>query len=86
MMSNEQVAPETKGTWPPENMMLVRAQYEWGFLRNDPIEVAGIKAGILDAVGQYLRNSEEGDTTDLYGDALHVQVIGTRLAKQRNLL
>lgn len=72
---------ETRGTWPPKNMLLVRALYEWGFLRNTPIEVAGNKIGVLDVLSQYLQNSREGTTTDLYGYALHVQVIGTQQDK-----
>ena len=74
---------ETRGTWPPKNMMLVRTLYEWGFLGNDPIEVEGRKIGILDAVSRYLQGSEEGKTTDLYGYALHVQVIGTKQGKKK---
>ncbi|MBN2707134.1 MAG: saccharopine dehydrogenase, partial [Deltaproteobacteria bacterium] len=77
---------ETRGTWPPKNMRLVRSLYEWGMLRNDPIAVAGGKTGIMDAVGQYLRNSEEGTTTDLYGYALHVQVIGTQGGREKEFV
>jgi len=74
---------ETRGTWPPKNMLLVRALYEWGFLGNDPIEIAGAKIGILDAISRYLQDSEAGTTTDLYGYALHVQVVGTNQGMKR---
>ena len=32
---------EVRGTWPPKNMQLVRALYDWGILRNDKIKIAG---------------------------------------------
>ena len=72
---------EVRGTWPPQNMLLVRALYEWGFLRNDKIAVADSgpgELGIMDAISSYLQNSTEGTTTDLYGYALHVQVVGVK--------
>ena len=72
---------EVRGTWPPRNMLLVRALYEWGFLRNDRIEVADGgpgELGIMDAISGYLQNSPEGTTTELYGYALHVQVVGVK--------
>lgn len=69
---------ETRGTWPPKNMLLVRALYEWGILNNNLIDVEGTKIGIMDAVSRYLQNSEVGTTTDLYGYALHVEVVGTK--------
>ncbi|NTW37067.1 MAG: saccharopine dehydrogenase, partial [Syntrophobacteraceae bacterium] len=30
---------EVRGTWPPKNMQLIRALYDWGFMRNDCIQV-----------------------------------------------
>ena len=68
---------EVRGTWPPRNMELVRALYDWGFMRNDRVAVGGGKAGVLDCVAEYLLNSREGTETELYGYALHVQVTGT---------
>jgi len=73
---------EVRGTWPPANMRMIRALYEWGFLRNDSVEVDGAAFGIMDAIGQYLQNSEEGTTTELYGYALHVQVIGIKQGRK----
>jgi saccharopine dehydrogenase-like NADP-dependent oxidoreductase len=72
---------EVRGTWPPKNMALIRALYDWGFMRNDTIDVDGKKLGILDAVCRYLIQSPEGKETELYGYALHVQVIGAKDGK-----
>jgi saccharopine dehydrogenase-like NADP-dependent oxidoreductase len=69
---------EVRGTWPPENMRLVRVLYEWGILRNDRITVGGVEVGVMDCVSEYLLNSKEGTETGLYGYALHVEVTGTR--------
>ncbi len=69
---------EVRGTWPPKNMQLIKALYEWGFMRNDTIQIGGTEVGIMDAVGAYLQQSPEGQTAELYGYALHVQVVGTR--------
>ncbi|MDR0571172.1 MAG: saccharopine dehydrogenase NADP-binding domain-containing protein [Clostridiales Family XIII bacterium] len=69
---------ETRGTWPPENMRLVRALYEYGILRNDKITVNGAVAGVMDCLCEYLLKSREGTTTGLYGYALHVEVTGER--------
>jgi len=78
---------EVRGTWPPKNMALVRTLYDWGFMRNDPVEINGAPAGILDAVASYLLQSGEGQTTDLYGYALHVDVTGKKEGKMmRHLL
>ncbi len=78
---------ETRGTWPPRNMLLVRALYEWGILNNAPIDVEGKRIGVMDAVSRYLQGSEVGTTTDLYGYALHVEVVGTKEGKKtRNIL
>lgn len=72
---------EVRGTWPPKNMQLVRALYDWGILRNDPIRIAGVDIGIMDAVSAYLRQYPVGEETDLYGYALHVDVTGTKGGK-----
>lgn len=68
---------EVRGTWPPKNMQLIRALYDWGFFRNDRIRLGGAEFGIMEAVAAYLQQAPEGKTTDLYGYALHVAVIGT---------
>jgi saccharopine dehydrogenase-like NADP-dependent oxidoreductase len=69
---------EVRGTWPPENMRLVRTLYGWGILRNDRILINGVETGIMDCLSEYLVNSKEGTTTRLYGYALHVEVTGTK--------
>jgi saccharopine dehydrogenase-like NADP-dependent oxidoreductase len=69
---------EVRGTWPPKNMQLVRALYDWGILRNDPIQISGVEVGIMDAVSAYLMQYPVGQETDLYGYALHIDVTGTK--------
>ncbi|MEY8348335.1 saccharopine dehydrogenase C-terminal domain-containing protein [Bacillus cereus] len=69
---------ETRGTWPQQNMQLVRALYDYGILRNDTIEVNGKEIGIMDCISNYLLQSKEGQETAVYGYALHVEVIGEK--------
>ncbi|WP_066390797.1 saccharopine dehydrogenase family protein [Neobacillus mesonae] len=69
---------EVRGTWPKQNMQLVKALYDYGFLRNDLITINGKEVGILDCVAEYLYQSQEGTETELYGYALHVEVIGKK--------
>lgn len=69
---------EVRGTWPKQNMALVQALFDYGFLRNDPIEVNGTQVGIMDCISQYLYQSAEGKETELYGYALHIEVTGMR--------
>ncbi len=73
---------EVRGTWPPKNMALIRTLYDWGIMRNEKIEVDGTHVRIMDAISSYLLQSKEGQTTDLYGYALHVEVTGTREGKK----
>lgn len=73
---------EVRGTWPPQNMQLVKALYDYGFLRNDPIQVNGASVGIMDCISEYLYNSPEGRETQLYGYALHIEVTGTKDGKK----
>ncbi len=42
---------EVRGTWPQPNMQLIRALYDWGFLRNDKITMKGAEFGIMEAIG-----------------------------------
>jgi saccharopine dehydrogenase-like NADP-dependent oxidoreductase len=78
---------EARGTWPPKNMRLIRAMYEWGILRNDTVNVNGSRVGVLDAIFAHCLQSPEGRETELYGYALHVEVIGTKDGtKQRHVL
>lgn len=73
---------ETRGTWPQKNMQLVRALYDWGILRNDKIMINGKEIGVMDCVAEYLLNSKEGTETELYGYALHIEVVGTKNGKK----
>jgi lysine 6-dehydrogenase len=73
---------EVRGTWPPQNMALLRSLFDWGFLRNDTVEVRGMRVPILDAIVAHWLKSPEGKTTPLYGYALHVEVIGARAGKR----
>ena len=72
---------EVRGTWPPANMQLLRALYDWGFLENKIVNVAGAEVGVMDAIASYLLQSEQGTKTKLYGYALHVEVTGTENGK-----
>jgi saccharopine dehydrogenase-like NADP-dependent oxidoreductase len=74
---------EVRGTWPKKNMQLVRALYDWGILRNEPVEINGKKIGIMDCVAEYLINSKDGTETELYGYALHIEVIGKKGNKKK---
>ncbi|MGM0923839.1 MAG: saccharopine dehydrogenase family protein [Bacillota bacterium] len=69
---------EVRGTWPQQNMQLVRALYDYGILRNDKFVMNGTEIGIMDCISEYLYQSKEGTETEQYGYALHIQVIGTK--------
>ena len=78
---------ETRGTWPKQNMQLVRALYDFGILRNDQVEINGKEIGIMDCISKYLLQAKEGQETEIYGYALHVEVIGMKNnEKQRHVL
>ncbi|WP_078412791.1 saccharopine dehydrogenase family protein [Priestia abyssalis] len=72
---------EVRGTWPKENMELVKALYNYGFLQNKKIRMNGQELGILDCISEYLYQSEKGNKTELYGYALHVEVTGMKGGK-----
>jgi saccharopine dehydrogenase-like NADP-dependent oxidoreductase len=72
---------EVRGTWPPRNMRLIRALYEYGILANPKVTLGGSTFGLLDAIAEYLCSSPAGTTTDLNGYALHVELTGTRDGK-----
>ncbi|MDR2487242.1 MAG: hypothetical protein LBD12_04685 [Clostridiales Family XIII bacterium] len=67
---------EVRGTWPRQNMDLIRGLYGYGILANPLVEAGGTKVGLMDIIGDYLLASEAGRTTALYGYALHVEVCG----------
>lgn len=72
---------EVRGTWPEKNMRLVRALYDYGILKNPTVEINGEEVGLLNIIGKYLLNSKEGRETELYGYALHVEVVGEKAGK-----
>ena len=72
---------EVRGTWPPKNMQLIRALYDWGILKNEKIRIAGVEIGIMDALSAYLMQYPVGQETELYGYALHIDVTGTNGGK-----
>jgi saccharopine dehydrogenase-like NADP-dependent oxidoreductase len=72
---------EARGTWPPRTMRLIRALDEWGILRNERVRVGDCEVGVLDAVFAHCLQSPEGQETDLYGYALHVEVRGTKAGR-----
>ncbi len=73
---------EVRGTWPDKNMQLIRALYDWGMLSNPTAVVDGAEVGVMDVIGSYLINSPAGQETDLWGYALHVEVVGTKAGKK----
>jgi saccharopine dehydrogenase-like NADP-dependent oxidoreductase len=73
---------EVRGTWPEKNMRLVRALYDYGFLRNDKVKISGVEIGSRDFVAAYLDQSPEGRKQDLWGYALHVEVVGMRRGRE----
>lgn len=69
---------EVRGTWPRQNMTLVRGLYDYGILKNPKVRVGDAEVGLMTLIGDYLVNSEQGKTTALYGYALHVEVVGVK--------
>ena len=67
---------EVRGTWPQQNMTLVRGLYDYGILKNPVVKVGDTEKGLMSIIGDYLVESQEGKTTKLYGYALHVEVVG----------
>jgi len=67
---------EVRGTWPQQNMDLIRGLYGYGILSNPTVKVGKKEAGLMDVIGDYLLSSDAGKTTTLYGYALHVEVNG----------
>lgn len=73
---------EVRGTWPQKNMRLIKALYEWGILRNESFIYDGKELKIMDVLGQYLQQKEEGKVTDFYGYCLYIQMLGERNGKK----
>ena len=73
---------EVRGTWPEKNMRLIKALHDYGFLRNDKIKINGVEIGSRDFVAAYLGQAPEGKEQDIWGYALHVEVVGSRNGKK----
>ncbi|MCT4644776.1 MAG: saccharopine dehydrogenase NADP-binding domain-containing protein [Carboxylicivirga sp.] len=69
---------EVRGTWPKENMQLIKALFNYGFLNNPKVQVKGCDCGIMEVIGNYLTSCNKGKTTELYGYALHVEIEGVK--------
>jgi lysine 6-dehydrogenase len=69
---------EVRGTWPEENMELIKALYNYGFMNNTRISLNGHEFGIMEAIGEYLQKTDKGKTTKLFGYSLHVEVEGIK--------
>jgi saccharopine dehydrogenase-like NADP-dependent oxidoreductase len=74
---------EVRGTWPAQNMTLIKGLYEYGILSNPTVKLNGAEAGLMSLIGDYLQNCEPGKSTALYGYALHVEVTGSRAGKKK---
>jgi saccharopine dehydrogenase-like NADP-dependent oxidoreductase len=77
---------EVRGTWPAQNMDLIRGLYGYGILSNPEVRVGEATAGLMDIISDYLLSSEAGRTTDLYGYALHVEVRGETNGAPKNIV
>ena len=56
---------EVRGTWPRQNMNLVRGLYDYGILANPTVRVGDTERGLMSIIGDYLVESEQGMTTEL---------------------
>lgn len=78
---------ETRGTWPKNNMQLMRGLYAFGILEDPEVVVNGEKIGLMKVIGQYLLDSKEGQETEVYGYSLHTEIIGMKDGvKKRHVL
>ncbi|MCL2705982.1 MAG: saccharopine dehydrogenase NADP-binding domain-containing protein [Spirochaetaceae bacterium] len=73
---------EVRGTWPQKNMRLIKALYEWGIMKNESFTYKNQEMNIIDVIGAYLQQKEEGKITEVYGYCLYVQILGERGGKK----
>lgn len=73
---------EVRGCWPRPNMELLNSLHHYGFLRNDKIALNGHSFGIMDAIGEYLFQSDEGHMSPQFGYSLHVDITGIKEGKR----
>jgi saccharopine dehydrogenase-like NADP-dependent oxidoreductase len=74
---------EVRGTWPAQNMALLKGLYEYGILSNPKVRFKGVDIGLMSLIGEYLQACEAGRSTALYGYALHVEVTGSRAGERK---
>jgi saccharopine dehydrogenase-like NADP-dependent oxidoreductase len=74
---------EVRGTWPAQNMALIKGLYEYGILSNPTVSVDGCEIGLMTLLGNYLQTCVQGQSTALYGYALHVEVIGSLAGRKK---
>jgi len=69
---------EVRVIWPEKNMRLIRGLYDYGFLRNDKVRINGVEIGSRDFIAGYFDQAPEEKEHDLWGYALHVEVVGKK--------
>jgi saccharopine dehydrogenase-like NADP-dependent oxidoreductase len=77
---------EVRGTWPQQNMELIRGLYGYGILSNPVVKAGGTETGLMDIICDYLLSSDAGKSTALYGYALHVEVAGKKEGKAARII
>ena len=68
----------TMGTWPPIEMELLKQLIDFGVFEKQEIFHKGGEVKVLDIVGDLLHQLRRGTKTQLWGYALHVEIIGKR--------
>lgn len=71
-----------RGTFPPKVMRFVRSLIDYGFYREEPVEIAGVEIKPREMLKQYLLQVAEGNQEELWGYGLHVEVIGLEGGKR----
>jgi len=73
----------TMGTWPPIEMELLKQLIDFGAFDKQEIIHKGSPVNVLDILGDLLRQLPRGTRTELWGYALHVEVLGKK--ENRNI-
>jgi saccharopine dehydrogenase-like NADP-dependent oxidoreductase len=66
------------GTWPPIEMELLKQLIDFGAFDKKEIIHKGSPVNVLDILGDLLHQLPRGTCTELWGYALHVEVIGQK--------
>jgi saccharopine dehydrogenase-like NADP-dependent oxidoreductase len=69
---------KTMGTWPPEDMDLLKQLLDYGIYEKETISYQGQEINTLDLIGNILSQLPRGKKTPLWGFAVHVKVVGKR--------